>query len=69
MDAADFDEVSSALVDSYLLFLRGRGPEPDISGLSSDHRRRLRDQFAIVAALADRHCRPWKMIRLRSGWA
>ena len=54
MDAADFDDVSSDLVDSYLLFLRGRGPEPDISGLSHDERRRLREQFAIVAALADR---------------
>ena len=54
MDAADFDDVSSDLVDSYLLFLRGRGPEPDTSGLSNDQRRRLREQFAIVAALADR---------------
>jgi hypothetical protein len=52
--AADFDEVSSALVDSYLLYLRGRGPEPDVSGLTSDQRRRVREQFAIVAALADR---------------
>jgi hypothetical protein len=54
VDAADFDDVSSDLVDSYLLFLRGRGPEPDTSGLSSDQRRRLREQFAIVSALADR---------------
>jgi hypothetical protein len=52
--AADFEDLSSELVDSYLLFLRGRGPEPDISGLTSDQRRRLREQFAIVAALADR---------------
>jgi hypothetical protein len=54
VDAADFDDVSSDLVDSYLLFLRGRGPEPDTSGLSSDQRRRIREQFAIVSALADR---------------
>jgi len=54
VDAADFDDLSSDLVDSYLLFLRGRGPEPDTSGLSSDQRRRLREQFAIVSALADR---------------
>lgn len=54
MDAADFDDVSSDLVDSYLLFLRGRGPEPDTSSLTNDQRRRLREQFAIVAALADR---------------
>ena len=54
MDAADFDDVSSGLVDGYLLFLRGRGPKPDLSGLSSDRRRRVREQFAIVAALADR---------------
>jgi hypothetical protein len=53
-DAADFDDVSSELVDRYLLFLRGRGPEPDTARLSSDQRRRLREQFAIVAALADR---------------
>jgi hypothetical protein len=53
-DAADFDDVASDLVDSYLLFLRGRGPQPDISGLSNDQRRRIREQFAIVAALADR---------------
>lgn len=53
-DAADFDDVSSDLVDSYLLFLRGRGPEPDLSGLSHDRRRRIREQFAIVAAFADR---------------
>ncbi|HEV2887595.1 MAG TPA: hypothetical protein VGX49_11830 [Jatrophihabitans sp.] len=53
-DAADFDDVASDLVDSYLLFLRGRGPQPDISGLPNDQRRRIREQFAIVAALADR---------------
>ena len=52
--AAEFDDLSSELVNSYLLFLRGRGPEPDLSGLSHDQRRRLTDQFAIVAALADR---------------
>lgn len=55
MDGApDFHDVSSDLVDSYLLFLRGRGPEPDTSSLSADQRRRLHEQFAIVAALADR---------------
>jgi hypothetical protein len=54
MDAAEFDDLASDLVDSYLLFLRGRGPEPDTSGLSGDQRRRLSEQFAIVAALADR---------------
>lgn len=53
-DAADFDDLSSELVDSYLLFLRGRGPEPDPSGLTADQRRRLTEQFAIVSALADR---------------
>jgi len=54
VDAAEFDDLASDLVDSYLLYLRGRGPEPDTSQLSSDQRRRLREQFAIVAALADR---------------
>jgi len=51
---ADFDDLSSDLVDGYLLFLRGRGPEPDLSQLPADQRRRVREQFAIVAALADR---------------
>ncbi len=55
MDAgADFDDLSSELVEDYLLFLRGRGPEPDLARLPADHRRRLREQFAIVSALADR---------------
>ncbi len=54
MDAADFDDLSSDLVDSYLLFLRGRGQEPDLSQLPADQRRRLREQFAIVSTLADR---------------
>jgi hypothetical protein len=54
VDAADFDDLSSGLVDSYLLYLRGRGPEPDLAGLTADQRRRLTDQLAIVAALADR---------------
>jgi hypothetical protein len=54
VDAADFDDLSSELVDSYLSFLRGRGQEPDLSQLPADQRRRLRDQFAIVSALADR---------------
>lgn len=52
--AADFSDVSSDLVDSYLLFLRGRGPEPDLTGLPAEQRRRVAEQFAIVAALADR---------------
>ncbi|MDQ1745614.1 MAG: hypothetical protein QOE23_3953, partial [Pseudonocardiales bacterium] len=55
MDAgADFDDLSSELVEDYLLFLRGRGPEPDLARLLADQRRRLREQFAIVSALADR---------------
>ncbi len=53
-DGPNFDDVSSDLVDGYLLFLRGRGPEPDLAELSNDQRRRLREQLAIVAALADR---------------
>jgi hypothetical protein len=51
---ADFDDLASDLVEDYLLFLRGRGPEPDLSQLPADQRRRLREQFAIVSALADR---------------
>ncbi len=54
VDAADFDDVASDLVDGYLAFLRGRGPEPDLASLSADQRRRITEQFAIVSALADR---------------
>lgn len=42
------------LVEAYLAFLRGRGPEPDLSGLPPDRRETILGQFEIVAALADR---------------
>jgi len=54
VDAADFDDTASELVDGYLAFLRGRGPEPDLGALSADQRRRITEQIAIVSALADR---------------
>ncbi|MBV9822364.1 MAG: hypothetical protein JO144_08980, partial [Actinobacteria bacterium] len=54
VDAADFDDVAGDLVDGYLAFLRGRGPEPDLGQLTADQRRRMTEQFAIVSALADR---------------
>lgn len=54
VDAADFDDVASDLVDGYLAFLRGRGPQPDLGELTADQRRRVTEQFAIVSALADR---------------
>lgn len=54
VDAADFDDVASDLVDGYLAFLRGRGPQPDLGQLTADQRRRITEQFEIVSALADR---------------
>lgn len=43
------------LIEEYQLFLRGRGPEPDLSGLPPHLQETIRDEFRIVRALADRH--------------
>jgi hypothetical protein len=48
------EHLADALLDEYLLFLRGRGPEPDLSGLLPDRQEEIRGQFTIVKALADR---------------
>lgn len=44
----------SDVVEEYLRFLRGLGPEPDLSGLSADRREAIVGQFEVVRALADR---------------
>jgi hypothetical protein len=50
----DLDYIIDDLVERYLLFLRGRGPEPDLSVLPADRRADVMAQLEIVAALADR---------------
>jgi hypothetical protein len=50
----DLDNTTDDLIERYLLFLRGRGPEPDLSVLPADRRAKVRGQLEIVAALADR---------------
>lgn len=44
----------SDLVEDYLRFLRGQGPEPDLSDLAPQQREAVAGQFEIVKALADR---------------
>jgi hypothetical protein len=58
MSGHDDDAQLEDLVEQYLLFLRGRGPEPDLSGLPSDRRTAVREQLKILAALADRYPEP-----------
>lgn len=43
-----------ALIEEYLLFLRGQGPEPDLSDLPLRRQETIKGQFEIVKALADR---------------
>src|SRR4051794_11940079 len=50
----DLDYIIDDLVERYLLFLRGRGPEPDLSVIPADRRADVTAQLEIVAALADR---------------
>lgn len=45
----------AALIEEYQLFLRGRGPEPDLSELPPHLQETIRGEFRIVRALADRH--------------
>ena len=45
--------MSDDLIEEYLRFLRGLGPEPDLSGLPSDRREVVLGQFEVVRALAD----------------
>jgi hypothetical protein len=51
---SELNDLTNDLVDQYLLFLRGRGPEPDLSHLTQAHRRAIRARLALVDALADR---------------
>jgi hypothetical protein len=50
----DLNNMIDDLIERYLLFLRGRGPEPDLSVLPADRRAKVTEQLEIVAALADR---------------
>lgn len=54
MDEAQADDQDDALIEAHLLFLRGRGPEPDLAVLPTDRREAITGQFEIVKALADR---------------
>jgi hypothetical protein len=48
------DQTEPDRLEEYLQFLRGQGPEPDLSALSPDDRALLVGQFEIVKALTDR---------------
>lgn len=50
----ELDNTIDDLIEQYLLFLRGRGPEPDLSVLPSDRRANVVGQLKIVTALRDR---------------
>jgi hypothetical protein len=50
----DLNNTIDDLIERYLLFLRGRGPEPDLSVLPAGRQARVAEQLKIVAALADR---------------
>jgi hypothetical protein len=53
-DNDELENRNDALIEEYLLFLRGRGPEPDLSDLPTSRQEEIRGQFKIVKALADR---------------
>jgi len=48
----DDDRVAD-LVDEQLRYLRGEGPEPDLTGLTDDERAHVLELFDVVDALAD----------------
>lgn len=50
----ELDNTVDDLIEQYVLFLRGLGPEPDLSVLPADRRTKVMEQLKIVAALADR---------------
>lgn len=54
----ELDNTVDDLIEQYVLFLRGLGPEPDLSVLPADHRATVMEQLKIVAALADRGPEP-----------
>lgn len=51
---SELDNLVNDLVDQYLLYLRGRGPEPDLAHLSPAQRRAMQARLEVVDALADR---------------
>jgi len=51
---ADLENRHDELIEEYQSFLRGRGPEPDLSDLPPDFQETVREEFRIVNALADR---------------
>ncbi|NUR00227.1 MAG: hypothetical protein HOY79_27970 [Streptomyces sp.] len=53
-DNEELDNLNDALIEQYLLFLRGLGPQPDLSDLPPSRREAITGQFEIVKALADR---------------
>jgi len=53
-DNEELENLNDGLIEEYLLFLRGRGPEPDLSDLPPGRREVIREQFKILKALADR---------------
>jgi hypothetical protein len=53
-DNEELENGNDALIEEYLLFLRGRGPEPDLSVLPPNRREEITRQFEVVKALADR---------------
>lgn len=53
-DDEELENRHDALIEEYQLFLRGQGPEPDLSDLPPRRQETIRNQFKIVKALADR---------------
>jgi len=53
-DNDEMENWNDALIEEYLLFLRGRGPEPDLSDLPPNRQDEVRGQFEVVKAMADR---------------
>src|ERR1700729_4155203 len=53
-DTHDSDEQLNDIVDRYLRFLRGKGPEPDLGHLTAPQRKAVRARLEIIDALADR---------------
>lgn len=53
-DDEEMENRLDALIEEYQLYLRGQGPEPDLSDLPPRRQETIREQFRIVKALADR---------------
>jgi hypothetical protein len=53
-DNEELENRNDALIEEYLLFLRGCGPEPDLSDLPPIRQEKIRGQFEVLKALADR---------------